>query len=154
MAKLTPKQEAFAQAVAGGQSYADSYRAAYNSTGKDSTAHSEGSRLAKNPQISARVEALTEQKGRALARKAVTDRELVVGKLRAWVTDGLDPTTGDEPTQQMLTAAQLLGRSVALFTDKLEQTTDDRTADDVAAEIERRLAQANANSDREGSDLH
>ena len=154
MAKLTPKQERFCQLISGGSTYADAYREAYSSRGKASTIQTEASKLARNPAVTHRVEALIEQKGRALARKAVSDRELVVGKLRAWVTDGLDPTTGDEPTQQMLTAAQLLGRSVALFTDKLEQTTDDRTADDVAAEIERRLAQANANSDREGSDLH
>ena len=154
MAKLTPKQEAFAREVAKGRSYADAYREAYNSKGKHQTVHNEGSKLMANQYVTSRVDQLIEQKGRAIARKAVTDRELVVSKLRAWVTDGLDPTTGDEPTQQMLTAAQLLGRSVALFTDKLEQTSDDRTADDVAAEIERRLAQANANSDREGSDLH
>ena len=34
MSKLTPKQEAFAQAVAGGKSYADAYRSAYASKGK------------------------------------------------------------------------------------------------------------------------
>ena len=97
--KLTPKQERFAQLVAGGKTYADAYREAYNATGKDSTAHSEGSRLMKNPQISTRLEQITEQKHRAISRKAVTDRELVVSKLRRWTEDGIDPTTGDEPTQ-------------------------------------------------------
>jgi len=151
MSKLTPKQEAFAQAVAGGQSYADAYRSAFNSNGKDSTVHSEGSRLAKNPQISARVDYLIGLKERAVARKAVSDRELVVGKLRSWVQDGIDPTTGDEPTSAMLQAATLLGRSVALFTDKLEQTTDDRSAADVASEIERRLADL---QQQDGQNVH
>ena len=140
--KLTPKQEHFAQLVAGGKTYADAYREAYSATGKDSTAHSEGSRLMKNPQISTRCEQITEQKHRAISRKAVTDRELVVGKLRRWTEDGIDPTTGDEPTQAQLTAAQLLGRTVALFSDKVEQVTTERTAEEVAAEIQKRLAKA------------
>jgi len=137
--KLTPKQEHFAQLVAGGKTYADAYREAYSSTGKDSTAHSEGSRLMKNPQINTRCEQITEQKHRAISRKAVTDRELVVGKLRRWTEDGIDPTTNEEPTQAQLTAAQLLGRTVALFSDKVEQVTTERTAEEVAAEIQKRL---------------
>jgi phage terminase small subunit len=151
--KLTPKQERFAQLVAGGKTYADAYREAYNATGKDSTAHSEGSRLMKNPQISTRLEQITEQKHRAISRKAVTDRELVVSKLRRWTEDGIDPTTGDEPTQAQLTAAQLLGRTVALFSDKVEQVTTERTADEVAAEIKRRLAVA-SESEQDGEPLH
>ncbi len=151
--KLTPKQERFAQLVAGGKTYADAYREAYSATGKDSTAHSEGSRLMKNPQISTRLEQITEQKHRAISRKAVTDRELVVGKLRRWTEDGIDPTTGDEPTQAQLTAAQLLGRTVALFSDKVEQVTTERTAEEVAAEIKRRLAVA-AESEQDGEPLH
>lgn len=107
----------------------------------------------KNPKVSARVERITEQKHRAISRKAVTDRELVVGKLRRWTEDGIDPTTGDEPTQAQLTAAQLLGRTVALFSDKVEQVTTERTAEEVAAEIKRRLAVA-AESEQDGEPLH
>jgi len=151
--KLTPKQERFAQLIAGGNDQSTAYREAFNSNGKDSTVHSEASRLMKNPKVSARVEQITEQKHRAISRKAVTDRELVVGKLRRWTEDGIDPTTGDEPTQAQLTAAQLLGRTVALFSDKVEQVTTERTADEVAAEIKRRLAVA-AESDQDSEPLH
>ena len=151
--KLTPKQERFAQLIAGGNDQSTASREAFNSNGKDSTVHSEASRLMKNPKVSARVERITEQKHRAISRKAVTDRELVVGKLRRWTEDGIDPTTGDEPTQAQLTAAQLLGRTVALFSDKVEQVTTERTADEVAAEIKRRLAVA-AESEQDGEPLH
>ena len=151
--KLTPKQERFAQLIAGGNDQSTAYREAFNSNGKDSTVHSEASRLMKNPKVTARVDQITEQKHRAISRKAVTDRELVVGKLRRWTEDGIDPTTGDEPTQAQLTAAQLLGRTVALFSDMLEQVTTERTADEVAAEIKRRLAVA-AESEQDGEPLH
>ena len=151
--KLTPKQERFAQLIAGGNDQSTAYREAFNSNGKDWTVHSEASRLMKNPKVSARVERITEQKHRAISRKAVTDRELVVGKLRRWTEDGIDPTTGDEPTQAQLTAAQLLGRTVALFSDKVEQVTTERTAEEVAAEIKRRLAVA-AESEQDGEPLH
>ena len=151
--KLTPKQEHFAQLIAGGSDQSTAYREAFNSTGKAATVHSEASRLMKNPKVSARVEQITEQKHRAISRKAVTDRELVVSKLRRWTEDGIDPTTGDEPTQAQLTAAQLLGRTVALFSDKVEQVTTERTADEVAAEIKRRLAVA-SESEQDGEPLH
>ena len=151
--KLTPKQERFAQLIAGGNDQSTAYREAFNSNGKDSTVHSEASRLMKNPKVTARVDQITEQKHRAISRKAVTDRELVVGKLRRWTEGGIDPTTGDEPTQAQLTAAQLLGRTVALFSDKVEQVTTERTAEEVAAEIKRRLAVA-AESEQDGEPLH
>ena len=140
MDKLTPKQERFAQLVAGGSSQADAYREAFNSKGKDSTVHSEGSRLMKDPKVSTRVDQLIALKERAIQRKAVSDRELVVGKLRHWVTDGIDPTTGDEPTNAQLAAAQLLGRTVALFSDKQVVEKVERSPEEIAAEIEKRLA--------------
>lgn len=140
MDKLTPKQERFAQLVAGGSSQADAYREAFNSKGKDSTVHSEASRLIKAPKVTARVDALIGLKERAIQRKAVSDRELVVGKLRRWVEDGIDPTTGDEPTNAQLAAAQLLGRTVALFSDKQVVEKVERSPDEIAAEIEKRLS--------------
>ena len=96
----------------------------------------------KDPKVSARVDALIALKERAIQRKAVSDRELVVGKLRRWVEDGVDPTTGEEPTNAQLTAAQLLGRTVALFSDKQVVEKVERSPDEIAAEIEKRLSSA------------
>jgi hypothetical protein len=108
----------------------------------------------KNPKVTARVEAITQQKVASIARVAVNDRQLVTNKLRAWVEDGIDPKTGDEPTQAQLQAAQLLGRTVAMFSDKQVVETTDRSPDEVAAEIERRLAEANSDRQTEGKPLH
>lgn len=58
---LTAKQEAFAQAVAGGMTQADAYRSAYdceNST--DKTVHDEASDLMRHPEIAPRVAHLKE----------------------------------------------------------------------------------------------
>ena len=152
--KLTRKQEAFAQAVAGGQSYADAYRSAYSSKGKHQTVHTEGSKLANDPKVAHRIEMITGQKHRAIARKAVTDRELVVGKLRRWTEDGIDPATGEEPTPAQLQAAQLLGRTVALFTDKQVVEGAERSAEEVAAEIQRRLSDVQAVEGSSNDDNH
>ena len=152
--KLTPKQEAFAQAVAGGQSYADAYRSAYSSKGKHQTVHTEGSKLANDPKVAHRIEMITGQKHRAIARKAVSDRELVVGKLRRWTEDGIEPATGEEPTPAQLQAAQLLGRTVALFTDKQVVEGAERSAEEVAAEIQRRLSDVQAVEGSSNDDNH
>ena len=154
MDKLTSKQERFCQLIAGGSDQSTAYREAFNSNGKASTVHSEASRLMKNPKVAARVEAITQQKVASIARVAVNDRQLVTNKLRAWVEDGIDPKTGDEPTQAQLQAAQLLGRTVAMFSDKQVVETNDRSPDEVAAEIERRLAEANEDRQTEGKPLH
>ena len=152
--KLTPKQEAFAQAVAGGQSYADAYRSAYSSKGKHQTVHTEGSKLANDPKVAHRIEMITGQKHRAIARKAVTDRELVVAKLRRWTEDGIDPATGEEPTPAQLQAAQLLGRTVALFSDKQVIESNERSAEEVAAEIQRRLEDVQLADSSSSDDNH
>jgi phage terminase small subunit len=157
MDKLTSKQERFCQLIAGGSDQSTAYREAFNSTGKASTVHSEASRLMKNPKVAARVDAITQQKTAAIARVAVNDRQLVTNKLRAWVEDGVDPKTGEEPTAAQLQAAQLLGRTVAMFSDKQVIEKADRSAEEVAAEIERRLSQAEADQAIEGgspNELH
>lgn len=58
---LTAKQEAFAQAVAGGMTQADAYRSAYEAENMgDSSIVVEGSRLMADPNVSLRVAALKE----------------------------------------------------------------------------------------------
>ena len=137
--ELTPKMMAFARHVAAGNSYAESYRLAYDSKGKAETAQQEGSRLMGDPQISARVQVLIKAREDALIRSSVSDKERVTSKLRAWLETNVDPTTGQEPSPAQLQAANLLGKTIALFTDKLE-TSEQKSTDQISAEIEQRIA--------------
>lgn len=58
---LTPKQERFAQLVAGGATYSDAYRGVYDVENmSDPSINTEAARLANNPKISPRIKALQE----------------------------------------------------------------------------------------------
>ena len=58
---LTPKQEAFAQAVVSGMTQADAYRAAFNAAKmKDSSIHVNASKLMADAKVAQRVEKLRE----------------------------------------------------------------------------------------------
>ena len=101
--------------------------------------HRESSRLMSDHKITTRIDQIVASKEKAIARKAVSDRDRVLGKLREWLESDVDSTTGEPPSAAQLQAANLLGKSVALFTDRLEQKTDDRSADEIAEEIQRKI---------------
>jgi phage terminase small subunit len=81
-AKLTAKQEAFAQAIADGMGQADAYRMAYDAEGmKDSTIYSKASVLMSDGKIAARVAELKAQ----VADKQLWTREMSVkGLIQAY----------------------------------------------------------------------
>lgn len=74
-AKLTAKQEAFAQGIADGLGQADAYRMAYDADGmKDSTIYSKASVLMSDGKVAARVAELKAQ----VAEKQLWTREMSV----------------------------------------------------------------------------
>lgn len=74
-AKLTAKQEAFAQGIADGLGQADAYRTAYDAEGmKDSTIYSKASVLMSDGKVTARVAELKAQ----VAEKQLWTREMSV----------------------------------------------------------------------------
>ncbi len=87
-AKLTAKQEAFAQAIADGKGQADAYRIAYDAEGmKDNTIYSKASVLMSDGKVTARVAELK----KALSDKQLWSREMSVkGLVAAYkvATDG------------------------------------------------------------------
>lgn len=72
---LTQKQELFCQAVASGMSYKDAYFQAYDTTCKDRTALTEGSRLALREDIQERIKALTKPIQEAAQIQGLNARE-------------------------------------------------------------------------------
>jgi len=133
--ELTPKQAHFARCVASGMTQADAYREAY-SPKPDITAasvHTLASRLMGKVEIRSRVEALIKARERAVVASALTDRDKVLSRLRAW----LEGT--EEADSNRLRAAELLGKASGLFTTDISVTTKDRDSSQVAAEIEARL---------------
>lgn len=82
--KLTAKQEAFAQAVAGGLTQADAYRSAYEAGNmKPETVQKRASELAADGEVAGRVASLRE----AIASKGLWTREKSVQAL-ANIADG------------------------------------------------------------------
>ena len=135
--KLTAKQEHFCQLVAQGETLTDAYKKAYDvkEGTKPSTVWVNASNLAtKNTKVSSRIKAITEE---ITARKR-TDED----KLKIWVTDRLkeEAMQADSDSARVAALTQL-GRSVGMFTDKVEQDDkSDRTASDIEADLQRRLA--------------
>ena len=86
---LTPKEERFAQLVAGGATYSDAYRGAYDAENmSDPAINTEASRLAKNPKISPRIKALQEALQEAATIDTLWSLELSI-KTKLKITLGL-----------------------------------------------------------------
>lgn len=135
---LTAQQEAFAQAIAAGaKSQSDAYRSAYDTAGmKPETVQNEASRLMARPEIAARVNAIVAAKQAQALHDAGETRRLVTRELLARISDPKNP-----PAVQ-LRALELLGKTVAMFTDRVEEAPPgaDQGADAVQDALEARLA--------------
>lgn len=84
---LTPKQERFVQLVAGGATYSDAYRGAFDVENmSDPAINTEASRLANNPKISPRIKALQE----AATIDALWSRELSIKTKRQALKIAID----------------------------------------------------------------
>lgn len=134
--KLTSKQEHFCQLVGHGETLTEAYRQAYNVSPKTkpSTVWTNASKLAtENTKVSLRIKAITEQ---ITARKA-TDEQ----RLKIWVTDRLKEEAMNGSDTSRVSALTQLGRSVGMFSDRLEtDSVADRSANEIEADIQRRLA--------------
>ena len=134
---LTAKQEDFCQAVMAGASFAEAYRGAYHADDMvPNSIWNAASRLAADPKVRGRLEQLAEQREAERRMLALSRADWVVEKITQQV---MDPAT---PPAVKTRALELLGKTIGLFTDRVE-TTDvtERSADEIEAQIRMRLEQ-------------
>ena len=107
----------------------------------------ESSKLAANPDITLCIQRLNDEKVRRESQSAlalsISDKTRVLEKLRDWMN------TAEPSDTNKIAAARLLGQSVGLFKEVIEQNVE-RTSDDVARQLEDRLASLLEGSDSEG----
>jgi hypothetical protein len=127
---LTSKQKEFARNVALGETGAESYRKAYNTTGKKKTQGDNASRLKADSRIQAEIDAYKLANEAAAYRSAAGLRSLVLHSLTQVL---IDPDT--KPAQK-IQAARVLGQvtEVAAFTE-LKQVTHVNGSDEIKAQI-------------------
>ena len=134
---LTGKQRHFAQAVASGMSQSDAYREAYNvaESTQAKTCHEQASRLMGNDKIRARVDALVAMRDKAFIRSQGDMKTKVLNQLERFM-ESADPTDNVR-----LRATELLGKSVGLFKEVIEDSRSGvRTSDELEAELRDKLA--------------
>jgi hypothetical protein len=103
---------------------------------KPASVNREAHALMTDPKITARVARLQRRKDRAVVASSITDRERVLDKLR----NTLDTTEGGPAVMAQLRAAELLGKSIGLFTEVIEsKPTSDKTPAELRALLEQKL---------------
>ena len=130
---LTAKQEAFAQGVAQGKTLSEAYRNAYDCESmKDASIWTEASKLMDNPKVIHRVNGLQQaQEERTLHDQARLKR-LVLERLHQEATNA-------ESDSARIRALELLGKSIAMFTDRVEQDDTQRSSEDIEKELVEKL---------------
>ena len=146
---LTAKQRHFALEVAtNGSSITAAYETAYECENMSRAAmRNEASKLMANPDITMMVESIRSEneakKLQSLRASEINDRERVLSKLREWM-DTAEPTDTNR-----IAAARLLVQSISLFKEHTI-TEDARSSNDIARQLEDRLASLLEGSDSEG----
>jgi hypothetical protein len=126
---LTAKQEAFAQGVSQGKTLADAYRNAYDAENmKEASIYTEASLLMDNPKIIQRVGALQEAKEEKTLHDQARLKRLVLERLHQ------EATTAESDSAR-IRALELLGKSIAMFTDRVEQDDTQRSSADIEREL-------------------
>ena len=133
--RLTVKQESFAQKVAAGSILSDAYRESYAAENMaDKTVWSEACRLAQNPKVATRIKAIQDENEQSRRVIALRREEYVLKRLQ-------EEAEQAETDGSRVRALELLGKTVGLFTDKVEIEQDtDKTAAELEADLERRLS--------------
>jgi hypothetical protein len=139
-AGLTARQQAFVLAVSKGLTYSDAYRQAYGAErSTPQTISVEANRLLNNPKIAVLLEQrINRQESVILASKANTQAHI---KQRL-----LEHANEFKTESGKLKALELLGKSVGMFTDRVESTVIKQSAEDLKKQLSEHLAALDAES--------
>lgn len=125
--KLTAKREAFARAIASGMTQADAYRECFSTKNmKPQTIWEEASRVAQNPEVSARIEAIKAEIAAATVEKTALTREDIIEELEAArvvaMVGSTNPQTGAQNPQASAAVAASMGKAklLGMVTYKVE----------------------------------
>jgi len=133
---LTPKQEKFVQGVLSGKTASESYRNAYSTKNmKDSSIWTEASKLMSSPKVSQRVKQGLRRKSEYASTTGLSLRQMVLEQLQKEALN----TENNESSR--IRALELLGKvsEVALFTERLETTTSNKSSDEIKLELEHKI---------------
>ena len=138
---LTAKQEAFAQEVAKGSTLADAYRSAYNTEKmKPSSVWNNASQLMQRTQVAHRVEAIQQAMEQSSLHDTARLKRLVLERLH------VEATNEDNSDASRVRSLELLGKTVAMFSDRVEQVETNRSASEIEQELINRLAELGVSS--------
>ena len=143
MTKLTEKQLTYCRNRANGMTMIDSYKNAFNpKKATKRSIYTMASRLDKKVEIQSRIDHLNNQKDKALVRSAVSLREKVLKKLE----DFMDNATTSDGNK--IRAAELLGKSIGLFKDVIEDNRNDgKSAEELTELLHQKLKELQSNND-------
>jgi phage terminase small subunit len=118
-AKLTPKQEKFAQCVASGMTQADAYRNSFNVRAgtKDTTIHVSACEIAADPKVALRIEQIR----KPIVQKAQITLESHLEELRVLRELAKDSSQ----LSAAITAEVSRGKASGHYTEKVEHTGKD-----------------------------
>jgi len=131
--RITSSMRLFAQYLSEGLSKIDAYTKAYSPrTSSRATITANANTLCKDSRISMLLESVETETNARIVDDQVAVRRYVMEQLHQHSIDA--KTTGDK-----LRALEMLGRSVALFTDKVEQKTEAINADQLKKDLRNHL---------------
>tara|TARA_Y100000592_G_scaffold6825_1_gene9758 strand:+ start:36 stop:557 length:522 start_codon:yes stop_codon:yes gene_type:complete len=139
--KLTPKQNRFCELYASGElgsqkaCYFEAYDVELDDGGKiPKWVETEACLLLQNPKITQRIEELINQKSDKLLASSTKTKDYILRKLFRLAEE-------TENEQSQLKSLELLGKQIALWTDKIETRIEHRQPEDIEQELEQKIQQ-------------
>ena len=133
--RITAKMRNFAALISKGESPREAYRQAYNvTTNKEHTLAANASRLMRDERVVALTQSVWEAAKENLIDDVVAGRRFIMKELQGHAAND------KVPPAVRLKALELMGRAFSMFTDKVEQRTEEITPEKLKAELQSSLA--------------